>query len=238
MIKQLTTLGIGILLCSSTFAQSVKNKATFDLSAGLCIPTGDYASSSVTNNNAGLATVGGTFAANVNYLFTDNLGFASQISYLGNGVNTDVLYDLAKKSVPQVKWTVEATAWSMGRLMVGLFVSLPVNPEKTVAFEPYYLFGGAQATSSKVTSTGEYNGVKADFITHESTTYAFTYQVGVNFRAWLTPKVSLLGGLDYSKADCSFKNVKQTSPTSSDTKDASMIMTNVTLRAGVGLAIN
>lgn len=238
MVKQLVILGFGFLAFNFCGAQSIKGKTTIDVSGGPSLPTGNFGSSTMSNSDAGLAKTGGSFALNVAYLFSDYFGVTGQISYSSNGVNTDAIYDNYKQNYSNIKWSVEATPWTVGRAMGGIYASLPLSNEKMLAFEPYLLVGLAEATSPKMTIVGTVNMNKAQIVMHEGMAFSVLSTVGGNLRVWVSPKISLLGGLDYSSINCVFKDVKIEYPDKTATEDQSMKITNFTFKLGIGFAVN
>jgi hypothetical protein len=201
-----------ILLCLLTLA-GIFTEATAQIdrgyigfSFGSSIPVGNFASTDMNNEYAGLAKPGVLFDINFAYrLGNGSFGIMGMLRGQANPFDAQAFADDLALMSPGTAFTVEAKPWSVGGLMVGGFGAFRVSDR--TKFEAKALIGFINANSPEIKISSGAQWVKES--SASSTT--FGYLIGAGFRTEIGRRVYLLTGIDYMGEKPEFNDVKITS---------------------------
>lgn len=253
-MKYLIPIATVLCLSFSSFAQNKSlrvleqspKKGWVSVTAGLAIPTGDFGSTSLMNENAGLAKLG--FAMNVDLAAPFTQHFGAIFSFSGSLNQGD---EEAVKGVYRMytglKPEVSFTSWKQGSLLAGLYVKT-----KSVSGKPTFFAkvqgGYALTQSPEFTMSLSYNGNYASSKQNAALAGAFAFNGGIGLIIPLTTSgPSLQLGVNYITMHSTFKDVEangtqksSTSPTqySSAMGDISMTISNLMVQGGLAWSLH
>lgn len=161
------------------------------LSAAVAIPTGDFASSDVNNNQSGIAMTG--------YMLNGGLGLKLHkhirlmVSYLYQSHAFDVhSFDAGMEHIyPGAAVNTSGGSWIMNGLMGGLHVDLPIEDQKKVAAIIKMQMGIPNFTSPAIDSKIIYRGATGSTSIETAYAKSMAYLLGLGFSFKLAEEASL-----------------------------------------------
>lgn len=252
-MKYLIPMTIALCLSLTSFAQKksprvleqTPKKGWFSLTAGLAIPTGDFGSTSLLNENAGLAQLGFAINADLAVPFTQHFGAVFSFNgSLNQGDEAAVksVYKLFTGITPEVSFT----SWKQGALLAGLYVKTTSVKRKPTLFAKVQ--GGYALTQSPEANISiSYGGYYSSSKQNSALAGAFVFNGGVGLMIPLADGPSIQLGINYITMRSTFKDVEangiQTSPTSptqysSTINDFSMTISNLMVQGGLAWSLH
>lgn len=199
-------------LCSSAVAQN--EQGYIGLSVGPSIPVGNFASTDLNNETAGLAKPGAIFDISFAYpLGQGSFGIMGLLRGQANPFDAQALADELARMSPGTAFTVEAKPWSVGGLMAGGYGVFYVTDR--TSFEARAMIGFMNASSPEIKiKTG------SDWVRQSSVAgNTVGFLVGAGFRFDISKRMYLLTMLDYMGEKPEFKDYEITSSTGENAKD-------------------
>jgi hypothetical protein len=252
-MKYLIPITTALCLSLNSFAQ-VKSprvleqspkRGWFSLTAGLAIPTGDFGSTSLTNENAGLAKMGFAMNADLAVPFTQHFGSVFSFNGSLNQGDADAVksvYKMFTGMTPEVSFT----SWKQGALLAGLYIKTTSVNGKPMLFAKVQ--GGYALTQSPEADISiRYGGYYASSKQNSALAGAFVFNGGVGLMIPLASGPSIQLGVNYITMRSTFKDVEanatQTSPTSptqysSAMSDFSMTISNLMVQGGLAWSLH
>ncbi len=232
-MKKIYTLILMIFISSNIIAQNETDKGYIAITIGPSFPTGDFASTDVDNEKAGLAGTGAIFDLSYAHRLGKNFGIAAMLRGQSNPIDEAAFIAAAVNASPGISWSIKSDPWSLGGIMVGVYGSFPIGSGKT-AFEPRLLLGYMSATVPEITITGSAFGLSYSAVSESMSAGGFALMIGGNFRFNVGKKISLLTGLDIYGSSSEFQNVRtQYSDGSSDFNTFIQSFSSVNLNFGI-----
>lgn len=165
---------------SAQDAANNKEKKNFLLvQGGLAIPLADFASSDLTNENAGMAKTGFSGSIQYNYRLQKYVGFMLQGHYANFALSDALSKNFQGATIDH---------WQYAGLVVGPVIFLPVSDR--VLFDVHAASGVMWANSPKVKYQGQ-------TIVEEDWGTAVPVQTGLSVRFLTNTKLVLFAGADY-----------------------------------------
>ena len=224
---------LSVLLSSLFVTGYSQDRGYVAISAGPSFPSGDFGSTDLDNEAAGLANTGAIFDITYAQKFGKNFGITVLLRGQSNGVETgSLLWDI-RTQLPQINWSAESGSWGIAGFMGGLYYSIPIGSGK-VCIDSRAMLGYLNATSPEITLTGNYQGLTAWSKVESGQAGAAAWLLGTGFRFNLGKHLCLLTNVDYLGSETEFEDVATTDSLggySTDTYSQSFGTFNV----GVGL---
>ena len=236
-----------ITLCSKvSFAQDVMRAKSFiELSGGIAIPMGNFASAPTTgsiqnayNSTAGYAQSGAHFALNGAWYITPNIGIGGSFSTSSYRVNVNALANEVISSFDCDSATAEARNYNTISFLVGPYFALPLN---NLTIEARVL-GGITNTTTPDMIMQAINLPGADpisiskFVQTSGTANAFGFDAGLGLRYKLLKNlsISIRGDYFYSKPNLSFDNIGHTDNVGRQVFSYNQPISGISATVGIG----
>jgi hypothetical protein len=230
MLRKYTLL---LLLFSMVTYCQAQDKGYIGLSVGPSFPMGDYGSSSINNEHAGLAETGLMIDLSFGYKLGKNFGIAALVRGQSNPIDEDA-FDIF--SLYGLSYTIQADAWSLGNYMVGGYLSVPVTEGK-ISFDSRVLVGVANATSPELTITIS-DGYSTEWVRQNSESgTSFAFLLGAGFKFNVGPKICLLTNIDYSSTDAEMDVTSTSSQGDVETGKIEQTMATFNISVGFGIRL-
>ncbi|MFZ1686349.1 MAG: hypothetical protein WAU70_02940 [Flavobacteriales bacterium] len=216
-----------MLLTSPLLAQD--EPAYIGIGFGFGAPMGDFRSTDVDNDGAGLATEGAVFDINFGYRMGKRFGVTAVLRGTGNATSDKAVSN--SFNTPGLDIKVEPGTWVTTGLYVGGLGMFPMN--ERWSFSARALVGYASVTSP-VLKVGTRDGYL--FYKRESAVVgAPAYILGVGLKGDLGKRLCLLVNLDLMGAQATFDEVKTESwVTGAGKVSFTQSISLVTLAVGLG----
>lgn len=217
------------LLVAALFVYSLTNaqdesKNIIQLSGGVALPQGDFASTT-SNDGPGSAKTGIQFGVSWQHSIRGAKGLWYSVQYRGQSFGFD------QSSITNSGYTANSVSnWKTNSIMVGPVYSLQLG--NSVFFEPRIMLGYFSANSPAMTISG--SGITATMSSANGT--ALTNLFGANFRFDAGSAVSLFVNMDYQMAKVKFK-IPVSASGSSQTVDANQAMNSLNIAFGIGFRL-
>ncbi|MES2559443.1 MAG: outer membrane beta-barrel protein [Bacteroidota bacterium] len=188
-----------LLMCCVFETVAQQRKHELSLTSGLSVPVGDFASTDITNSNAGRAMTGGNFSINYQYNLSANIGLLLLLG--GTSCEIDAS-NLVNTSVSPL--TSETRYWSIGGYRAGgtfhtqLHKQLTVECRVTAGFNTV-TFGGILLS--------DHAGNTLEIA--ESSTAAFVYSLGVGAKYHLSRSIFIPLFIDFLGCKANFSDVQR-----------------------------
>jgi hypothetical protein len=173
-----TTILISLLIIVLTGYGQRAGNTLISLGVGANIPTGDYASIDLENENAGFALTGVNLNVTALYKLGRRIGVGGEFSGSSNWVNNAGYQSAFEQAFPDLEnWQVNAQRWSNGGIMAGPAATLPLGNTLDFLFKVFG--GGVLAYTPMVEVIGEINNQQQYIRLYEQNkAWAFTFKVG------------------------------------------------------------
>ncbi|HEY4612490.1 MAG TPA: outer membrane beta-barrel protein [Bacteroidota bacterium] len=207
MHRVLVATVICLIVCAavSPRASAQLPSASFGITGGLAIPTGDFASTSSTQSGA--AVTGFGIGANISISIIPSLSFVGNFTYISNGINEDYIKDQTGGQ----SYTGDVGSWTTLWPMVGVKYSAGVGPIVGIFLTAQ---GGLLlGTSPEVDITSQ--GVRGTFKSFSSSAFAYGFGGGVIIADKFTIELRILGGQPEYDSEYTFSGSNFTSTTTS-----------------------
>jgi hypothetical protein len=220
------------LLCLKLFAQNSQDKGTIFLSLGPSIPLGNYASSSLNNNNAGFASFGGN--AKISYSQNFKKYFGGTAEFLGviNPLNLKSMQDaFSQHQFPDISlysnngqpqnlppseyvsyqnWKFNKKSWMYGAMLLGGFGHFPINKSGAISLTLKASAGAVYLYSPSLHGYGYTDTSMAIVDQSGAKAYGFAYSFGTGIKYSSSKRISYSFEVFYfGTSNVSFKNVSE-----------------------------
>lgn len=211
------------------------------VTGGLGIPTGDYASTDIKNNNAaGLAKNGGSFGLTAFFRLTKNFGLTLMYRSQSNTVDPDPIKKDAVNSYPNMSWDVQVDPWKINYLLFGVGDYIKIDNNDALHLGIHAMIGPAFATSPKETITAYQNGSYITGVQDAVTSGAVVaYLMGFTFKCDIGRRLCIVFSADYTNTKPTFSNITVTTGNQvAHAPDFTQQISLFTLSAGIGLRLH
>lgn len=203
---KITTCILSIFIIGGQMLHAQSGKRQFiGVSAGISIPTGDFAQANIDDSTCGFARSGVNIQMTYGYRFTHNLGLQAQITYNSNAFDYIKYENGLMEQYPDYQVSVESrTNWSSGGILIGPYLRLPLTEQ--LSWDVRALFGLYGAYSPDIiihTSKGALE--KNDYYRNPGKGFSFGYSLGSGFKYQFS-KYYLLLYADYVASPISIDN--------------------------------
>lgn len=191
---------------TGAFAQN--QKSFIGISLGPSFPVGDFANTDLSDENSGLAKVGGTLSLNYGYHLSQQFGLMAVIRGSVHGVDVDALKrQYATPDGIASSISFKTSTWKSAAAMVGIFEMLPLNASKNLFFVARGAIGVQRSQSPSTDITIAVSGL-GTFTNHQdsysATSLAYLLGLGLDFQ--LEKNLSLKFNADYTGANPKFQD--------------------------------
>jgi hypothetical protein len=219
------------------FILSCQDKKGFvNLSAGVSMPMAQFASSSVSNPEACLASPGTSLNLSIGYRLLDNWGLMAKGEQLKNFYNTTALLSAVNQVRPESDvWTAQADNWIINTVMAGPYVSLPY---RRLALDVRLMAGLVHAELPGTNVEGNYGNNHYAMQTVGATSRGLALGGGVTVRYRLARDLSLTLAGDLTRSQLVFHDLKSMASSNagrseSVTYTSKRIISAVSVSAGI-----
>lgn len=225
---------MALLITTAGYSQ---DKGYIGLTFGAANPIGDYHSTDIDNDDAGLAKTGLFYDLSFAYKFGGSFGLTAVLRGQANPVNADefasqVEDEFASVFGPGLSVKAESDPWSCGLFMAGGYGSFGLTDK--LSFESRILIGLMSATAPEMTATVT-DGIDSYWEKQSAvTSTGFAFGVGAGLKFDVGNRICLLANLDYTSATVSFEDVEYISSDGDNYTD-SFDQSLSTVNFGVGI---
>ncbi|GAB3503222.1 hypothetical protein GCM10027341_32000 [Spirosoma knui] len=204
--------------CQKTFILSHQDKkGFFAVSAGASVPVGRFASSSPTDEQAGMAGRGIVLSLAAGYRIVGPVGLMVRAEQHRNTVQTQRMVDNLYRSETDV-WTAQADNWSVTTFMGGPYMVFPMG---RFTIDARLLAGQATAVMPNTAMNGNFGRVEMGVKTTGSQSTATAFGGGLAVRYRLGRSFSLHLNSDYTRSQFQFNNLTSTAWSSNGRSESS-----------------
>lgn len=211
---------VSLLFFIGMYAQKESSGKEFKhflaINGGYTLPVGDFGSSDLSNEDAGLAKEGYNININLGY------GISEKWGIMGAFVYSDLAVD---KSIFGADPDIKIEHWKYYGVLAGPMLLLPSSPK--VKFDLNFMVGAANFTSPKIMYAGE-------TLMSDESSIAASFQTGADIHYMFGKKGIIFGGLSYFYAQPSFNVDYQDELGQPATEKVSQKISTLNLFAGVG----
>ncbi|MES2560258.1 MAG: hypothetical protein V4590_10985 [Bacteroidota bacterium] len=219
-----------------------KKRGWIGISAGAAIPLGDFGSSSVFDEKAGLAKLGFALNADITVPFNSNIGAIFSLNGFINPTDEDAVKGFLALLYPGVTREVSMGAWKAGSLLAGFYAKSngpDGRPSVYLKVQTGYALTASPEMSITLRSGSNYSTVKQN----SGTAGAWVFNGGTGIMIPLNdggPSVQI--GVNFIMMKSDFEDVEATSEEKSGnapvqktttTGDFSMTFSNLIVNAGL-----
>ena len=241
MKKLLILLIVYFLIISSAMSQQYRSSSHKDskgyvaLSLGLGIPLGDFASTDLQNENAGLALGGGVFDISFAYLIGKQFGISAALKGQSWAVDAQGVANELAQIDPTASWEVESTPWGAGGLWLGPYGSFEVSTKTNLELRAQ--LGFITATSPEMTITASSGATSSTATQLSSTGSTIAYLIGIGFKVNLgkSKRVCFLSHMDYTSMEPEFTVIAISPNSPSNSSTFSQKMDSFSITFGIGI---
>lgn len=200
-ISILTMCVIGMQLLH---AQSGKRQF-IGVSAGISIPTGDFARADIDDSTSGFARSGVNIQMTYGYRLTHNFGLQAQITYNSNAFDYTKYENGLMEQYPDFQVRVESrTNWSSGGILIGPYLRLPLTEQ--LSWDVRAIAGLYGAYSPDIIIYTSKSALEKDeYYRSPGKGFSFGYSFGTGFKYQFS-KYYLLLYADYVASPMSIDN--------------------------------
>jgi len=214
-MKKILFVGFCSLFCFTTVIKAQEKKSFAGISIGASIPTGDFGSTDLSNDKAGLAKTGLALRLNYGYHFSKNFGGILIAKGNFNSIDMDAFRQ--QFSVPTgsgASYSVNTGSYKSGAVLVGMFADMPISADEKFSFEVRALAGYQNSTIPEFNVTMSIPSVGTiDFAQESYSAGSFAYTFGAGFKYKVGNNLALKLNGDYNGANPSFKIEDQNNQT-------------------------
>lgn len=206
----LTILAVSVttgLFGQKSFILSHQAKRAFvAVAAGASLPVGQFAGSSPTDGNAGMANTGISVNLSAGGRLLGPVGLMVRAEQHRNGLKTEAMLSDLYRAETDV-WTAQADKWVMTTFMAGPYVQFPMG---RFSVDARLLAGQAQATLPSTKMSGNFGNIDMGVETTGGQSTALALGGGVALRYRLGRCLSVQMTADYSRARFTFDDLNIT----------------------------
>ncbi|MBB2144997.1 outer membrane beta-barrel protein [Pedobacter sp. LMG 31464] len=204
-MKKTLLLGLITFLYFNVNAQTITKKSAIGISIGPSFPLGDFGDKDISNENSGLAKIGGFLGIDYSYTFSKYFGGIVSLQGRLHSVDENALSAYAVPDGTGASLSMKTTAWKTGSIMAGIFHTVPLTKNEKLNFEVRALAGLQSTSSPKIDVNVFIPGMGSFNSSQESTSVnSFTYSLGMAFKYSLDNRMALKLGGDYNGAQPKF----------------------------------
>lgn len=130
----------GVLLCREA-AYAQQNRWTVDVSGGLALPVGKFASKNVYDSTSAFAKAGPVINASGSYRIISHFGVTALVSIQKNAVNNKGMASALEAANPDYAFAVDEQAWKLGRALGGAYWEWTLDAKKRFGLRVQALAG-------------------------------------------------------------------------------------------------
>lgn len=234
MKKLLVILICSAILLPSLIAQEteIDKRGYIGLSMGPAIPLGQFSSTDASNDNIGYANTGFNLQLiNFGYKFGKYLG----ISAMWSGSFFSIDGDAYLKDSGIEAFSIDATSYSFGSILGGIFVSVPY---KRFEFDFRGMIGFGYGTSPEIKYNGyDINGDYAILKQSSANAMGFAFDLGIGARFNVSQLINLNIYTDYMGFSPEYTIDVYGNKTLLTSVDISQPMNHMTITGGFGFRL-
>ena len=221
-------------------AQEQPAKVMVSLAIGPSIPIGNFGSDDFSNLKSGNASVGVSFDLSLKYKLEKKYGLVAMLRSQTNSFDEEAYEKRLRDRNPDpaLTWSVSASKWRIGGLLVGAYGTIPVGNIKENTLQARGLVGYLNATSPEINAVATGFSQPVFSKTVESSGGGFAHLFGVTFTRSYKNNFSWYASLDYLGAGLGFNNVVNSSNSFGQTltTTSSNTQSYTTINMGIGIS--
>jgi len=199
-MKTWTFLAVALSLTINSFSQ---DNGYVSLNLGPSIPIGDFGSSAINNEHAGLAKTGFFADLSFGYKLGENIGIGATLRSQSNAYDADAVISFYQLLDPSLEFRDNSGPWTCSGLLGGLYGSFPIKGITSFDFRGFIGFMSCKTPELDMVITSM--GFTESLNVPSSSSTAFAYLLGVGLKIDVGDKVCLNTGIDLVGTSPEFK---------------------------------
>ncbi|SER78508.1 outer membrane beta-barrel protein [Pedobacter rhizosphaerae] len=229
---------LSLFIYFQSTAQTPGKRSYISIAVGPSLPIGDFGSKDLSDEDSGLAKMGGFVNISYGYKFTESISMLVLLRGGIYGVDTDAfLKGYATPDGSAASLSVSTTTWKTGAIMAGIQQSLPLNSKKSLLLETRAAIGiqksksPATTINMSISGFGNFSGKQEPM---SSTSAAYFLGLSLNYN--LGSNISLKFNADYTGANPKFE---YTLATNNTIQTSTKLKQNISvIDLGIGLGVS